>query len=193
MITASQYNEINELLFKFSTLNAALETAEAEIKTVQLAAAQDLLPKHAQAKVALAELESKLRSLSDRFYSELFPEDKKRTHATPFGALQLRKSTSLEVEDEEKSILRIKVACTKELARESEGVPPRFTESQLIRTREELNLEALGELDDITLAAFGIKRVQKDTFKIVPFDMKADSPKTSKSKRGAKSTIQEAA
>lgn len=174
-MNADQYNAINTLLSKYSELSAALESAEAEIKTVQLAAARDLLPKHAAAKVALGELEGALRKLSDRHYTELFP-DEKRTHKTPFGAIEYRKSSSLEVEDEEKSILKIKVACTEELARRSEGRPPCFTEDQLIRTREELNLEALAQLDDTTLAMFGIVRVCKDNFKLSPFAMKTDKP-----------------
>lgn len=175
-MNASQYNEINDLLSQFSTLSAALESAESEIKRVQLAAAQDLLPRHAAAKVALTDLEARLRKLSEQFYEELFPEDKKRTHHTPFGSLQFRKSSSLEVDDEEKAMLKIKVACTQELARESEGHPPRFTEDQLLRTRQELNLDALGELDDATLALFSIARVHKDNFKVLPFEMKADKP-----------------
>jgi phage host-nuclease inhibitor protein Gam len=176
-MNANQYNTINELLSQFSACSAAVNAAEAEIVTVQLAAAEQLLPKHAAAKIALADLEARLRKLSDEHYDELFPpEDKKRSHKTPFGTLKYNKSSSLEVDDEEKAILKIKVACTDELARESEGHPPRFTREQLIRTREELDLEALGKLDDLTLAAFGIKRVHKDNFKIAPFEMASDKP-----------------
>jgi len=175
-MNAEQYNQVNALLSDYSTLSAALEAAEAEIKTVQLAAAKDLLPKHAAAKIALADLETTLRKIADKHYSSLFPDDK-REHKTPFGGIKYRKSTALEVADEEKSILKIKLACQQELARESEGHPPRFTESQLIRAREDLNLEALGELDDPTLAMFSITRVQKDTFKVDPFSMKTDKPK----------------
>ena len=126
-MNADQYNNINSLLSQYSSLSAALEIAEAEIKTVQLEAAKDLLPKHAAAKIALADLETTLRKLSDRHYTELFPEEK-RSHKTPFGEIQYRKSSSLAVADEEKAILKIKLACQDELARESaEGKAPRFT------------------------------------------------------------------
>jgi hypothetical protein len=185
-MTPKEYNRINELLSEFSSLNAALEAAEAEIKTVQLAAARELLPKHAAAKVALSNLEGTLRTISDEHYEELFPSEK-RTHKTPFGELQYRKSSSLEIEDEEKTILKIKVRATEEEARRSEGGIPLFAEEQLIRTREELNLEALGELDDATLALFGIVRRHKDNFKIVPFALQADKParKNGKGKEAA--------
>lgn len=178
-MNATQYNRINELLAEFSTINAAFESAEAEIKTLQLAAAKEMLPKHAELKIKLTDIEAELRKLSDAHYAELFPEDKKRSHATPFGGLKYTKSSSLEADDEEKSVLKIKIACTDELARVGRVTPcapPRFTQADLIRSREELNLEALEKLDDLTLAAFGIRRVTKDNFKVLPFDMASDKP-----------------
>lgn len=174
-MNATQYNKINELISEFSTLAAAFDQAEAEIKSLQLAAAKELLPKHAELKVKLTELEAQLKTLADQHEASLFPDDK-RTHATPFGSLKYVKSTSLEVTDEEKSILKIKLACVEELARESTGATPRFTEAQLLRTIEELDLEALAKCDDATLALFGIVRVTKDNFKVVPFAMKSDKP-----------------
>ncbi len=176
-MNADQYNRINKLLSEFSTITAALEAAEAEIKTVQLAAAKELLPKHAAAKVALSNLETELREFADEHYTELFPDDKKRTHSTPFGGIQYRKSSSLEFDDEEKVLLKIRAACDQEAALAVRAhQDPRFTPSQLIRQRSEPNLEALAEFDEITLALFGIQRVHKDTFKVVPFDMASDKP-----------------
>ena len=121
-----------------------------------------MLPKHAAAKVALSSIEATLRSLSDEHYGELFPTEK-RTHKTPFGSLEYRKSSALEVEDEEKSILKIEARFEADM-------------NSLIRTRKELNLEALAELDDRTLAIVGITRKHKDNFKVVPFTLTADKP-----------------
>jgi len=174
-MNAIQYNKINELIAEFSTINAAFELAEAEIKTLQLAAAKELLPKHAKLKIQLSQIEDQLKKLADDHDTSLFPDDK-RTHKTPFGSLKYKKSTALEVADEEKAILKIQRACTLELARESEGRPPRFTEEQLLRIRTDLNLEALEKLDDATLALFGIKRIHKDNFKVEPFSMASDKP-----------------
>ncbi len=173
---ASEYNKLNELLAEYSRLNAAFEAAEAEIKTIQLAAAAELLPKHAELKVKTTDLEAKLRDFADNFYDELFP-DEKRTHKTPFGGLAYKKTSSLDAPDEEKSILLIKLACAQEDARaKALKESPRFTVAQLIRTREELNREALELLDDITLAAFAVRREHKDNFKIQPFAMHSDKP-----------------
>jgi hypothetical protein len=181
-MTAAEYNTINELVSQFSALNAALEGAEAEIKTVQLAAAQPLLPKHAAAKIALADLEAKLRKLADDHYGELFPKDK-REHKTPFGALKYTKSASLEYDDEEVVCLRIHKACDEEEAVAlKDKRSPLFTADQLLRTRIAPNLEALESQPDGMLTIFGIRRMAKDNFKVVPFEMKTSKPAKKKGK-----------
>jgi hypothetical protein len=187
-MTATEYNKLNELLSQFSTLTAALEAAEAEIKTVQLAAASELLPKHAAAKVNLANIEATIRKHCDGLYAELFPDDKKRSHKTPFGEVQYRKSSSLEFDDEEKVVLKIAKACDDEEAEsDRDKRPPLFTADQVLRTKVEPNLEALEALSDGVLHLFGIRREHKDNFKIVPFAMKTDKPgkKPAKEKEAA--------
>jgi hypothetical protein len=193
-MTTPDYAKINQLLSEFSQISAALEHAEAEIKTVQLAAAHELLPKHADLKMRHAALEAELRKLADRHYDELFPAaDDKRTHATPFGSLKYRKSSSIEIADPEIVLLKIESACAKELDRvRNMNEPPRFTHDQLVRTYEEPNLQALSELDDATLALLGCIRKQEDNFKIVPFQMKSDKPAKKDSKK-EKSPVREAA
>jgi phage host-nuclease inhibitor protein Gam len=182
-----EYAKLNEMLSEFSRLSAALEAAEAEIKTVQLAAAAGLLPSHAQCKVKLTDLEGGLRDFCAKHYDELFPEAK-RTHSTPFGDVQYRRGTSIVVDDEDKTILRIQGACFMEgdLSR-TEHRSPRFTLDQLTRVRRELNLEALGALDDSLLTLFGAVRKTEDKFSVKPFDMRSDKP--AKASKSAKSKL----
>lgn len=176
-MNATQYNRLNELLSEFSTVSALLESAEGEIKIVQLAAAGELLPKHAELQVRLTNIEAELKKLSDAHYEELFPEARKRSHETPFGTVKYHKSASLEYDDEEKVLLKIKAACAAELQRvRNLDEPPRFTEDQLIRKTEAPNLDAMGGFDDVTLAMLGIERVRKDNFTVKPFAMKTDKP-----------------
>jgi hypothetical protein len=171
-MTATEYNKLNDLLSQFSTLTAALEGAEAEIKTVQLAAAQELLPKHAAAKVALANLESQIRKLSDTLYVELFP-----AHKTPFGEIAYTKSTTLDFDDPDEVSLRIDRAGDEEEAyAASEKRAPLFTAKQLLRVKVTPNIEALETLPDGILHLFGVRRVHTDNFKIKPFAMKTDKP-----------------
>lgn len=174
---AKKYNQINALLAEYSKTNAALEEAEAKIKTRQLTAASTLLPTHAKLKVRLDEIESALLKLSDANYDELFPDENKRNHKTPFGELTYRKSSCIDFDDAEKVLLKIKLECRREhelAARENRA--PRFQESQLIRTHEEPNLATLGTYDEALLSLFGLKRVSDDNFKVKPFTMKSDKP-----------------
>lgn len=176
-MNATQYNKFNELLSEFSTIQAAIEKAEATIKTVQLTAAASLLPEHAALKIQLTDLESTLRKFSEEHYPALFDGDEKRTHQTPFGAVKFVKSSSLEYDDAEKVLLKIDRACEQESSRVRNTTEPmRFNRPQLVRTYTEPNLEAMQTLDDATLALFGITRVHKENFSIKPFEMKSDKP-----------------
>ncbi len=172
-MTPTKYNSLNELLAEFSELTAELSAIEAEVNKSQITAARPLLPQHANTKARIAEIEARLREIAIA-NPELFPDDK-RTHNTPFGAISFRKSTSLDFDDEEKVILKIKVACVKEMRRASlAGTPPAFTEETLLRSRQEPNLEALEKLDDAQLAVFGITREETEKFSVKPLEVKAD-------------------
>ena len=172
-MTPTKYNNLNELLAEYSELTAELSAIEAEVNKSQITAARPLLPQHANTKARLSDLESKLREIAIAF-PELFPDDK-RTHQTPFGSISFRSSTALDFDDEEKVMLKIKVACVKEARRSSlAGDAPAFTEETLLRTRQEPALEALEKLDDTQLALFGITRKKTDKFAVKPLEVKAD-------------------
>jgi hypothetical protein len=172
-MTPTRYNNLNELLAEFSDLAAQLQTIEAEVNRSQIFAARPLLPEHANTKARLGDIESKLREIAVS-NPELFPDDRK-THATPFGSISFRKSTSLDFDDEEKVILKIKLACEKELKRANKTEEaPAFTEESLTRTRQEPNLEALEKLDDAVLLSLGIVRKTEEKFSVKPLEVKAD-------------------
>jgi hypothetical protein len=172
-MTPTKYNNMNELLAEFSELNARLAIIEAEVNRSQIEAARPLLPDHANTKARLSDIEAKLRTIAVE-NPELFPEPKK-THQTPFGAISFRRSTHLDIDDEEKTILKIKVICTKESRRASlAGEPPRFSEETLLRTRQEPDLEALEKFDDAQLLLFDIVRKTDEKFTVKPLEVKAD-------------------
>jgi len=176
-MNSNQYNKINELLSEFSAASIALESAEANIKAVQLTAADPLLPEYAQLKMRVADIEQTLREICDQHYEALFPNDKKRSHKTPFGEVKYHKSSALELDDVEKVILKIHLfGKAEEEQALKEKRMPRFTVANLLRKIEEPNLEALGNLDNATLSIFGVVREEKDNFKITPFALKTDKP-----------------
>lgn len=172
-MTPTQYNRINELLAEYSELSSTLTTIEASVNKSQIAAARPMLPDHANTTARLGEIEGRLKEIAIA-NPELFPDDK-RTHKTPFGSVSFRKSKFLEYADEEKVILQIKLACTKELSRaHNQARPPLFTEETLLRTIEQPNKEALELLSDAQLAQFGITRKTEETFNVKPLEVKAD-------------------
>ena len=79
----------------------------------------------------------------------------KKSLRTPFGLVKFTASQRLEVLNEELSI-----ALIQRLLPEDAGY--------FIRKREELNLDALGELDDAELGKLKIRRLPSDNFKIEP-------------------------
>jgi phage host-nuclease inhibitor protein Gam len=83
----------------------------------------------------------------------------KKTVTTPYGSVTSRKSSELEVPNEEVSIVLLE-----QLGAES---------AAFIRTKKELNLEALEQLSDDELARIRIKRVaeEKITAKPAALDM----------------------
>jgi hypothetical protein len=183
-MTPTKYNQLNELLAEFSQLSAELSIIEAEVNDSQIEAARPLLPRHANATARLGEIETKLRAIAVE-NPELFPEDKK-THQTPFGAISFRTSKHLKVEDEEKTVLLIKVACGKEATRAARaGEAPRFTEETLLRTIQKPDLEALEKLDDALLAMFQVERKTDEKFAVKPLAVKADKLIKADAKRGA--------
>jgi hypothetical protein len=96
----------------------------------------------------------------------------KRSIKTPYGTVSLRKATRLDVPNEEATIILIKHLAEKRARDQAQaiaGAPVEpFDASTFIRTKEELDLEALEKLDDATLAQLRIKRVQDDKFSVKP-------------------------
>lgn len=80
--------------------------------------------------------------------------EKSKTLKTPYGTVSFRKSTKLDVKNEEVSILLLE-----QLGQD--GLP-------FVRTAKALNLEALEKLDDTELDRLRIKRVTTEALSIKP-------------------------
>ena len=80
--------------------------------------------------------------------------EKAKTLKTPYGSVSFRKTSKLEVKNEEVSILLLE-----QLGQD--GLP-------FVRTAKALNLEALEKLDDTELERLRIKRVSTDSLSIKP-------------------------
>ena len=83
--------------------------------------------------------------------------EKSKTLKTPYGSVSFRKSTKLDVKNEEVSIVLLE-----QLGQD--GLP-------FIRTAKALNLEALEKLDDSELDRLRIKRVTTESMSIKPIKL----------------------
>jgi len=98
--------------------------------------------------------------------------EKSKTLKTPYGSVAFRRSSKLDVKNEEVSILLLE-----QLGQD--GLP-------FIRTAKALNLEALEKLDDSELERLRIKRVSSESLTIKP--AKVDLGKAVKSAEKQEST-----
>lgn len=138
----------------------ALGSAQDELKNIEAITAEhirgvlrDIKAKYSQHQERATIAEQLLEAIC-RKHPEWF--SKKKTLPTIFGSLSLRKSTKLVIPNEEASVLLIKEAMRDNVV------------TGLIRTKEELDLEALERLDDSVLALFRIRRVTEEHFSAKP-------------------------
>ena len=117
-------------------------------------------PEYAKLQAVLTETETALEALA-RKHPEWFVT--KRSIKTPFGTVKLTKSSKLSVKNEELAIVLIEQAIEQANLR---GEVHEF--DKLLRTRKELDLEALEKLDEVVLKKFRIERVSFENFSVVP-------------------------
>lgn len=111
---------------------------------------------YAKLQQTLTESESALEVIALR-HPEWFSE-KKRSVKTPYGTVKFHASSKLVVKNEEVTLLLLD-----KLADEN----PEFKRADYVRSKEELNIEALEKLDDAVLKKLRIERVPTENFSVV--------------------------
>lgn len=106
---------------------------------------------YASLQFALGQAEESIETLA---FSNPQWFEKTKTLKTPYGSISFRRSTKLDVKNEEVSILLLE-----QLGQD--GLP-------FVRTAKALNLEALEKLDDTELDRLRIKRVNSESLTIKP-------------------------
>lgn len=149
----TRYENLINLLAVYSEASARSEQLKAEINADHL----DLIDAH---KKAYAELQQTITEAEAAIIAiaEANPDwfSASKTLKTPYGQVASRSSTSLDVPNEEASIILIEQKCDEE------------TKGQLLRQKTELNLEALELLDDAALRQYRIKRVTSENITVKP-------------------------
>lgn len=159
-------------------LLAVFTAATNQLNDLQSEANEDMLEWLDTAKGEYASLQEKLTKaeaaleIIARRHPEWFQT--KKSIKTPYGVVKLTSSTSLEIPNQEATLVRMELK--RERSRliadiaESEGkeIPPVFDPAAFVRTHVELDREALEKLSDLDLAELGIRRVIEENFSVKP-------------------------
>lgn len=162
---------LQELFFATETKLASLQTDIDTALANWLAAVKPIYVAH---KTTRDEAEAEIKALA-----MAHPEWKDgETIKTPFGTIQFRSASKLEVTSEERTLATLELTA------------PEMAE-KLTRTETTLNREALETVPDETLELLGVKRVTTTSITVKPARVdlgKAANPKTVKTTAATKAT-----
>jgi hypothetical protein len=161
------FKNMVDLLSVFTEASNRLAELEAETNKQLIELLDDVREEYAKNQEALTKAETAMEAIAlankDWFKT-------KKSIKTPFGTVSFKSSTSLEVPNEEASLVRIQLAAEKLFPGDEETAQAARAEyiSRFVRTKATLNLEALEKLVDADLKAIGIKRVHSENFSAKP-------------------------
>jgi hypothetical protein len=161
---AGDFTALVDLLSRYAKAKNCLQGLETTAQTEFLIVVDENKPEYARHQQIVTECEARIEVIARRHIAPGDWFDKSRTVKTPFGSVSVRSTTSLAVANEELTIVLIE----QRIEQESELYPDEEPSAKLLRTRTELNLEALEKLDDTELARLRIQRVTDDKLTIKP-------------------------
>lgn len=142
------FKNLVDLLSVYSEAENRLDHLEASVNEATLEVVDDHRDEYAGLQKTLVESEAALEIIARR-HPDWFRA--KATLKTPYGSVALKNNPpKLVAPNEEVSIVLI----------QTKGL------HKYLRTRTELNLEALSDLSDASLSEFRITRIQNDTFSV---------------------------
>jgi len=150
---AHDYTNLVNLLAVYSETDNRMGALQTSAQAEFLELIDGNKAEYAQLQQLLGETEGSLETLA-LAHPEWFPKDRKSIK-TPYGTVKLTSTSKLDVANEEATIILI------------EGAGDEARE-KFLRTKTELNLEALEALSDAELKPFRIKRIQSQSFSVTP-------------------------
>ncbi|HMJ88765.1 MAG TPA: host-nuclease inhibitor Gam family protein [Candidatus Acidoferrum sp.] len=157
---------------EFTDVTLALEKLEVKMSDDALKAAGKYATEYVVLQERLAKLDGEIAAL---FLSHPeWREKDQKTVKTPYGSVEQRKATKLEVNNEALTVALIK-------ARGIED--PKFNAALFLHVEESPNLEALEGLDDTQLLKLGVARKTNEKITVKPAKVEA-----AKAVKAAKST-----
>lgn len=139
------YKNLIDLLAVFTEAKQRLAALEGEAQSEFMEIVDAHRSEYAELQKKIGEADAALETIA-RNHPEWFTE--KRHVKTPYGTVKVKRTSKLDVTNEEASILRIEHAGKGE---------------DFVRTAKALNLEALEKLSDAELKSFGIVRINEES------------------------------
>ena len=152
---SEDFKNLVDLLDVFSFAHHSLEEMQANMNREIMETIEGYRKDYSEMQRTLTEAETAIEVIATR-HPEWFAE--KKGLKTPYGMVKFTTSRPLVVANEELSLELIR--------RDAHGLA--LDPENLIREREELNLEVLATLSDEQLRAFKIRRETKENFSVVP-------------------------
>jgi hypothetical protein len=150
---SAEYQNMVDLLAVFSEATNQMAELEADLNDEMLQQMDERRAKFSKLQETIAKAEQALEVIvlkHDAWF------EKRKSIVTPYGTVKITGGESLQVDNEELTMVLIEKAAEKQECRGG----------AFINTVRTLDLEALGKLDDETLADFRIKRVKSKNVKI---------------------------
>lgn len=147
---SDDFRNLINLMSVFSESTHRVSEMESAINSELLNMMDEMKKEYSDLQRAMTEAETAIELIARR-HPEWFKS--KKSVATPYGTLSFRKTTKLEVPNEEASVL---------LVEQADDLPS----EEYLRQETTLNLEALEKLDDAVLRRLRIRRVTDDSFSV---------------------------
>lgn len=150
---AHEYTNLVNLLAVFSEASNRMLAMQSDMQGQYMELIDSAKPEYAKLQKILGDAEAALETLT-LAHPEWFTE-KRKSIKTPYGTVKLTATTTLDVANEEASIILIEQS--------GDAAAEKF-----LREKKELNIEALEALSDAELKPFRIKRIKGQSFKVIP-------------------------
>lgn len=167
---SQDYKNLIDLLAVYSEGKRRVAALELDAQEEFTGIVDGVRSAYAEAQLAVTQSEAAIKLIVLQ-HPEWFEE--KKTVKTPYGQVQTRTTTKLEVPNEEASILLIE--------RQGEEAEASFT-----HTKKSLNLEALEKLSDAQLKAYRITRVTDESVTVKEASLDLGKAVKSASKKAVK-------
>ncbi|ODU25020.1 MAG: hypothetical protein ABS95_01185 [Verrucomicrobia bacterium SCN 57-15] len=164
------FQEMINLLAVYTDANNRLAALQTEANDNLMLWLDESKVEYAKLQETLTKAEAAIEGIVRR-HPEWFQE--KKSIKTPFGTVKSTSTPKLVIPNEEATMVRLQLKAERsqiaaEAARAEGKDVPIFDDKAFVRTKQELDREALEKLEDHELAELGISRIKEESVSVKP-------------------------